>query len=131
MMEASDAGSLPESDGRSLASKVLNGGNGQGAQEGKDVVFSEFCGYTMVFDGRYKMVVDAVTETPVELYDVQTDPDELNNRFQDPEMASVREMLANNHLSRIRDLMDVEKFKAADREREKVPSRKRTTMNSA
>ena len=126
MVEATDATPLSESDGQSLASKVLNGENGKDAQKGKEAVFSEFYGYTMVSDGRYKLVIDAVTETPIEFYDVQTDPEELNNRFEDPEMESVRQMLTDNHLSCIRNLMDVEKFKAGSNELDKVPARTRT-----
>jgi len=45
----------------------------------------------MVTDGRYKLTV--YQDDVCELYDLQTDPDELRNRFEDPELKDIRERL--------------------------------------
>ncbi|MCE2436347.1 MAG: sulfatase-like hydrolase/transferase, partial [Candidatus Latescibacteria bacterium] len=58
-----------QTDGRSFVSQVQAGADGEGAQRGKDAVISEVLGHTMVFDGRYKLGVESVSERPVELYD--------------------------------------------------------------
>ena len=79
-------------------------------QKGKDAVFSEVDGFTMVFDGRYKLVVESASEKPVEMYDCQNDPCELNNVFEDANLESVRQDLIETHLSTIRDRLDREKL---------------------
>lgn len=124
MLEISGAESLTGSDGRSLVTKVLNGLDGEGSQVGKEAVFSEVNGHTMIFDGRYKLVVDAVTEAPVEFYDVESDPDELDNRVLNPGLKSVREDLVRNYLSQIRERLDESKLKASKIARSKVPPRR-------
>ena len=104
--------SLENSDGVSFAPQVLAGPDADGAQKGKDAVFSEVDGFTMVFDGRYKLVVESTSEKPVEMYDCQNDPCELNNVFEDPDLESVRRDLIDTHLSAIRDRLDREKLES-------------------
>ncbi len=110
ILEVAGGGGLEGAESRSLLHQVIAGADDAGAQEGKGVVFSEVAGHTMVFDGRYKLVVEAYSEKPVEFYDVEVDPNELNNRADDPELESVRQGLIENHLSRIRDRMNVAKL---------------------
>ena len=110
ILDVAGAESLENSDGVSFAPQVLAGPDADGAQKGKDAVFSEVDGFTMVFDGRYKLVVESASEKPVEMYDCQNDPRELNNVFEDPDLESVRRDLIDTHLSAIRDRLDREKL---------------------
>jgi len=91
MLDISGAEGLEESDGYSWVDKVTAGPQAEGAQEGKEVVFSEVAGYTMIFEGSYKLVVEAQSEEPVELYDMENDPDELQNLAEDPGLESMRQ----------------------------------------
>ncbi|MCZ6633120.1 MAG: hypothetical protein O7G87_06915, partial [bacterium] len=52
-----------------------------------------------------------LSQKPVELYDWETDRDEVNNRADDPALASVRQDLIETHLNRIRDRLDESKLK--------------------
>ena len=110
ILDVAGAKSLEDSDGVSFASQVLAGPDDDGAQKGKDAVFSEVDGFTMVFDGQYKLVVESASEKPVEMYDCQNDPCELNNVFEDPDLESVRRDLIDTHLSAIRDRLDREQL---------------------
>ena len=110
ILDVAGAESLENSDGVSFASQVLAGPDAEGAQKGKDAVFSEVDGFTMVFDGQYKLVVESASEKPVEMYDCQNDPCELNNVFEDPDLESVRRDLIDTHLSAIRDRLYREKL---------------------
>jgi uncharacterized sulfatase len=53
--------------------------------------FGGFQPLRCAFDGRYKLVVNLLTSD--ELYDLQTDPDELTNRIEAPEHAAIRDRL--------------------------------------
>ena len=110
-IDVAGAAPLENSEGESLVQKVLAGGGAEGAQKGKEVVFSEVSGHTMVFDGRYKLVVEALSQKPVEMYDWEMDREEVNNRADDPALASVRQDLIETHLNRIRDRLDESKLK--------------------
>ena len=112
ILDVAGAESLEDSDGVSFVSQVLAGPDADGAQKGKDAVFSEVDGFTMVFDGQYKLVVESASEKPVEMYDCQNDPSELNNVFEDPDLESVRRDLIDTHLSGIRDRLDREKLES-------------------
>jgi arylsulfatase len=111
LIDVAGAEPLENSDGLSFAQQVLAGPDAEGAQKGKEVVFSEVASHTMVFDGRYKLVVEALSHKPVELYDCETDPDEVNNRADDPELESIRRGLIDTHLSQIRHRLDESKLK--------------------
>jgi arylsulfatase A-like enzyme len=111
LIDVAGAEPLEISDGLSFAQQVLAGPDAEGAQKGKEVVFSEVASHTMVFDGRYKLVVEALSHKPVELYDCETDPDEVDNRADDPELESVRRGLIDTHLSQIRHRLDESKLK--------------------
>ena len=81
---------LEKRDGRSLVPQILVGQGSPQANEGKEVIFSEAVGHSMVFDGQYKLAVDAETQQPVEMFDLQEDPKELINFVNHPEFAAVR-----------------------------------------
>ncbi len=50
---------------------------------------------------RYKLSVSATTREPLDLYDMQDDPDELHNRVDDPELASVRDSLIEHEVAQL------------------------------
>ena len=56
---------------------------------------SEMCirDSVMVRTERYKLSVNALTREPADLYDMQEDPNELHNRVDDPQLASIRQEL--------------------------------------
>ena len=112
MTEIAGAETLEGGEYRSsLVDKVLNGPNAPGAQEGKEVVFSEVELSSMVRDDRYKMNVDTLTREPLELYDMDEDPKELNNLVEDPAYQEMRSRLMNNHLNGLLDKLDKTKVK--------------------
>ena len=47
----------------------------------------------------------------IELYDIQTDPNEIINRFQDPDLESIRHLI-QSHLGPLSDRLDEEKYNA-------------------
>ncbi|MFW9941856.1 MAG: sulfatase [Candidatus Thorarchaeota archaeon] len=102
---------LEGSEGISLVSKVLNGPNDPLAQKGKEVIFSEVYGFSMVCNERYKMAIIPDTRRSVELYDLEKDPNELKNLAKDPSFESVRQELLNKHLSKLLNHLDIEKLK--------------------
>ena len=56
------------------------------------------------YDGRYKLVINLLSDD--ELYDLQNDPYEMNNRISDPSLSLVRSELLDrllNHMNEIRD----------------------------
>lgn len=115
------AGAVPlkGSDGRSLIPQIKAGPGGKSAQAGKEAVFSEVYGCTMVYDGRYKMTVFSETQEPVELFDTETDPDELKNVVNDPAFESVRQTLLEKHLSYLAGRWSKERFESFRQEMKK------------
>ncbi|MFX0083622.1 MAG: sulfatase-like hydrolase/transferase [Candidatus Hodarchaeota archaeon] len=110
LIDIAQAETLSGSDGRSLIPQVLNGPNNPEAQKGKEVIFSEVYGYSMVFDGRYKMAINPITRTPVEFYDLKEDPDELKNLVDDYAYESIRKELLHKHFGRLLKHLDKKKF---------------------
>jgi arylsulfatase A-like enzyme len=98
--------------GRSLVPQVLAGPAAEEAQIGKEAVFSEVFGVSMVRTERYKMSVDARARQPVDLYDMSEDPNELRNRVDDPALARVRQELLEEYLSRLLSSIDETKLSA-------------------
>ena len=60
--------------------------------------------------GRYKLGVESVSERPVELFDVEADPYELNNLVEDAGLESVRQDLIETHIGPLRDRFDRDKY---------------------
>jgi arylsulfatase A-like enzyme len=86
--------------------QVSAGPDNSGAQKGKEVVFSEVMGFTMVRNQRYKLAAEAVSLKPVEFFDLEDDPEELRNRVADPALQAVRDELLENHLKPHRRRLD-------------------------
>ena len=118
LLDIAGAERLEGSDGRSLIPQIKAGPDSPGAQQGKEVVFSELAGYSMARTERYKMAVFTETRQPVELYDMENDPNELRNLVNDPSTEKVRKELLNDHLSRLLSHMDEAKFKVFGERRE-------------
>ncbi len=112
ILDIAGAAPLTVGGGRSLVPQVIAGPAAEGAQIGKEAVFSEVFGVSMVRTERYKMSVDARTRQPVDLYDMSEDPNELHNRVDDPALARVRRELLEQHLSRLLSSMDETKLTA-------------------
>ena len=81
--------------------KIEAGSDASDAQQGKDVVFSEVNLYSMARTERYKMTVDSLTRTPVELYDMGDDPRELRNVVDEPRLLDVRERFLADHFDHL------------------------------
>lgn len=79
--------------GKSLLSKIEGGASAEGAQRHKDVVVSENHGFGMARNQRHKLVINYKTLAPVELFDLDEDPDEIHNRVDDPSRLDVRNEL--------------------------------------
>ena len=112
MLEIADASTLQEGKEcrSSLLSKIINGPEGESAQEGKQHVFSDIRLYSMVRNDRFKLVADSLTRDPTELYDMSTDPNQLNNLVENSEVRRIATELIeplNAHL----DKLDHEKVK--------------------
>jgi choline-sulfatase len=85
--EIAGAGPVAESEGRSL----LDG-------PARSVVYSQNLGFMMAATERYKLVVDDQSATPVQLFDLESDPLENENLVADPHLAAVREELMNGYV---------------------------------
>ena len=101
---------LAGSPGKSLKPKVDAGPKAPDAQEGRDHVFSELSGFSMVRSDRYRMAIDVASREVVELYDLVDDRKELHNRANDTAMAQVREQLLMEQLTPFLAHMDKAKF---------------------
>ena len=117
---------LPDRHGRSLVSQIMAGPNSPEAQKGKEVIFSEVVGYTMVRNERYKFAIDAKTRKHVELLDLANDPNELQNVVNEPSLAKIRSELFEQHLVPLLKNMDEEKFRAWE---ERFAARTRPGIN--
>jgi len=111
LIDIAGAKPLAGSDGRSLIPQILNDPNDTEAQKGKEVIFSEVYGFSMVRSERYKLSIFSDSRKPVEMYDLKNDPDELTNLVTDPNFKSIRKELLDKHLSRLFTRLDMEKLK--------------------
>ena len=115
LMDAAGAEPIEGSPGRSLVPVVEAGPDAPTAQRHRDAVLSEFAGvdpYSMVLTDRYKMTVNTRTREPLDLYDMDEDPDELHNLVEEAALAGVRDSIAEEHLPGL----------LANVNREKLPS---------
>ncbi|MEQ1505486.1 MAG: sulfatase-like hydrolase/transferase [Myxococcota bacterium] len=93
-------GLAPDGAGSSRVGQWLGGPDAPDAQAGKDAVIAEVAAQPdghlrtgMLRETRYKLVYDFDADRPVELYDLDADPDEVTNRILDPGLApTVRAM---------------------------------------
>ena len=95
-----------------LVPKVEAGPDAPGAQQGKEAVFSEVYGYSMVRNERYKMVVESRTRQPLELYDMVNDPRELRNLENEPSLENLCERFLNEYFGQLLASLDKAKLKA-------------------
>ncbi|HEC38859.1 MAG TPA: DUF4976 domain-containing protein [bacterium] len=98
LIDIANAKPLEECYGRTLVPQILAGSDDQNAQKGRDVVFSQVLRYTMIRDERYKLIVRSHNLDPLELYDLEKDPNELENRVNDRSIISIRQNLIDSHL---------------------------------
>ena len=101
MLDAANAAPLENDHGVSLVPKIQAGKEAANAQVGKDVTFSEVNLFSMARTEQYKMAIDSTTRQPVELYDMENDPDELRNLVNEPSLSQVREEMQSEHLSKL------------------------------
>ncbi|MEE8399787.1 MAG: sulfatase-like hydrolase/transferase [Desulfobacterales bacterium] len=114
MLDAADAAPYEDSDGRSLLPLIAAGPDSPESQVHKEAVLSEMglppMAYSMVRTDRYKMSVNTLTREPLDLYDMEEDPNELHNRVADPALQDVRDALLNGHLDRLLSRADRSKL---------------------
>jgi arylsulfatase len=113
MLDIAGAAPFIESDGRSLMPKILSGMDDSHAQDGKECLFSELGGLVTIMDGRYKLVVEITTREPLQLFDLESDPKELENAVNKPTLDSIQKELAvkiDDHLSANLNLEKLAKF---------------------
>ena len=114
LLDAAGAAPYEESDARSLLPLIAAGPDAAGAQIHKDAVLSEMglppMAYSMVRTDRYKMSVNTLTQEPLDLYDMEADPNELHNRVSDPALENVRRELLEGHLDRLLSRADRSKL---------------------
>ena len=109
LIDIAGAEPLANADGQSLLPKITKGAQDPGANTGKEYVISEVIGFVMIKNEDYKLSVNlnkgnttgfwgVVTNSekavdPVEMYDLQNDPDELRNVVADPKYDQARKEL--------------------------------------
>ena len=103
------AGALPlvNCPGRSLLPDVKSPSG-----KGKDAVFSEVLGVSMIRTDRFKMSVDAGTAEPLDLFDMVNDPKEQGNLVNEPSMKSTIDELRHALETRLLNRVNREKFEA-------------------
>ena len=102
------AGLVPDGTGAGRQAQLLGGPEAVGAQDGKGSVVAEVEGHpgsglrtAMLRRDRYKLVYDFDGDRPVELYNLEADPDERVNRILEPTMAATVGELRDELLSTI------------------------------
>jgi choline-sulfatase len=99
ILDIAGAPPLPGSDGRSLLPTL------GGAVSPREVAFSAIGDmggsgsyFVMAATERYRMTLERNSGTPCELFDLQEDPDELNNLVNDPAYRSVRDDIVRTYI---------------------------------
>ena len=108
LLDAAGAAPLEVERGFSLLPTVEAGSD---AQRGKGVVFSEVKLYSMARTERYKMTVDSLTRLPLELYDMEADPQELRNLVNEPRLSGVRDQFLAEYFGHLLANLNEEKLK--------------------
>ena len=101
MLDAADADRDGDRHGSSLIPKIQSGPDADDAQQGKEVVFSEVNLCSMARTEKYKMSIDSVTRKPLELYDMEEDPQELHNLVNETSLEAVRTGFLDEHFNRL------------------------------
>ncbi|MEE2914913.1 MAG: sulfatase-like hydrolase/transferase [Pseudomonadota bacterium] len=107
MLEIAGAAVMPDSDGRSLLSFINSTSVADQHHKG---VLSQIGippqAYSMVMTERYKLSVDTLTRSTLELYDRKNDPMELHNRVDDPAYASIAVDIIESTLDPMLETLD-------------------------
>ena len=101
LLDIANGAPLGTDHGSSLIQKIEAGQEAHDAQQGKEVVFSEVNLYSMARTGRYKMTINSLTREPLELYDMENDPNELRNLVNEPRLANMRSQFLNEHYNQL------------------------------
>ncbi|MBW2086329.1 MAG: sulfatase-like hydrolase/transferase [Deltaproteobacteria bacterium] len=111
MLDIASAKPFEHCDGSSLVSKIATGPDDSTAQKGKEQIFSELGGNAAVFDGRFKLVAEIKTREPLQLYDLENDPQELQNLAKEESLEIIRKELLDKLESHLSSNLDEERFK--------------------
>ena len=101
LLDVASADDLEVNCGRSLLPKIKAGLKAKDAQHGKGVIFSEVNLYSMARTERYKMSIDSLTRKPLELYDLDNDPNELRNVVEEQRYSGVCDQFLAEHFSQL------------------------------
>lgn len=114
MLDAAGASHLNDDHGSSLVQKIQDGKDAADAQQGKEVVFSEVNLNSMARTEPYKMAINSITREPIELYDMENDPNELVNRVDDPSLSEVRHEMLEQYFSNLLNNINEAQLKVAE-----------------
>ena len=67
----------------------------------------------MVMNEKYKMAIKAENREPVELYDLQNDPNELHNLVEETYLAKLKSQLIDTYMNRLLKQIDNSNLKSA------------------
>ena len=101
ILSAANAKTFEKNHGASLIPKIQAGKGAPDAHEGKEVVFSEVNLYSMARTRNYKMAINSVTREPLELYDIENDPNELANLVNERSLSKVRNEIQEMHFNEL------------------------------
>lgn len=101
ILDVANAAPLENDHGVSLAPTIQAGKDAASAQGGKEVSFSEVQHCSMARTDKYKMSIDSITREPLELYDMENDPDELENLVNEPSLAALREEMQRRYFDEL------------------------------
>ncbi|MDP2919261.1 MAG: sulfatase-like hydrolase/transferase [Dehalococcoidia bacterium] len=110
LLDIAGASSSIKPNGRSLIPQINAGPKNPGAHKGKEAIITEVFGFSAVRTERYKMSIDAKSLQPVELYDLQEDPEERKNRVNDPSKAAVKKELSERYIQKLIDCRNEQLF---------------------
>jgi arylsulfatase A-like enzyme len=114
MLDAANGAPLENSHGVSLVPKIEAGKEATNAQPGKDVIFSEVNLFSLARTEQYKMTIDSISREPLELYDMENDPNELRNLVHDPSLSHVRDEMQSEHFGKLLDNINKPQLEVAE-----------------
>ncbi len=124
LIDIAGAQPLNGSTGLSLRSAVKREKDCRPENIGKEVVFSEVVGYSMVRDPKYKLVTEAGNLNPVEMYDLLNDPRKLINIVHADRVKELREFHADAYFKPLDKFLDGESFTSQRDVQEVMPQKK-------
>ena len=113
ILSAANAATFEENHGSSLIPKIEAGESVSDAQTGKEVVFSEVNLYSMARTKNYKMAINSVSRKPLELYDMENDPNELTNLVNRKSLSEVRDEIQDKYFNQLLSGINDEQLKLA------------------